>query len=505
MPINEPLDTRSLSGLVASRAAERPDADALTDGRQRLTWAEYADRTARLAGVLAAHGVGAGDRVGIHLPKSVHSFVAVHAVLRLAAVVVPIDWFAPTAYAGGVLADADVTALLTAASGRRLDGITEAGGCTITIDPTLDATADPAPIADSVPDDPAYIIYTSGSTGRPKGIVHTHASALAYARRAAATYGLTHDDRLANIAPLHFDQSTFELYAAPLVGATVLVVPDAVMRFPASLAELIEREGITVWYSVPYAITQLITRGAIEDRRFDHLRWVLFGGESFPPRAVAAAMCALPAARFSNVYGPAEVNHCTHHHLVEPPTDTEPIPIGLPWDGVDVVLIADDGTEVADEAPGELWVQAPTMMRGYWRRDDLTERSIVRRDGGSWYRTGDLVRRRADGLLVFVGRVDHQVKLRGHRIELEAVDAVLTDHPQVDGCAALIRHGSEGDDDQLLALVYPPPDDSVRRDLVQLARDRLPRYAVPAEIIGVDTLPRTGTGKIDRRAAADLL
>ena len=145
----------------------------------------------------------------------------------------------------------------------------------------------------------------------------------AYASRAVDTYGLTASDRLANIAPLHFDQSTFELWAGPLAGAAVVVVPDGVLRFPASLSDLVARERATVWYSVPYAITQLVTRGAPHDRDLTALRWVLFGGESFPPAALVAAQRALPHARFSNVYGPAEVNQCTFHHLDRPPTSPE--------------------------------------------------------------------------------------------------------------------------------------------------------------------------------------
>ncbi len=153
----------------------------------------------------------------------------------------------------------------------------------------LDA-APGAPLVEVDPGDPAYIIYTSGSTGRPKGIVHSHRSALAYATRGSDAYDLTAADRLANIAPLHFDQSTFELYAAPLVGAAVIIVPEPVLRFPASLSELIEEQRVTVWYSVPYLLDQLSTRGALDQRDLTSLRWVLFGGEVYPPGALARLM-----------------------------------------------------------------------------------------------------------------------------------------------------------------------------------------------------------------------
>ena len=233
-----------LTGLLDANAARDPGGAALTDGRTQLDWSEYQGRAASLGGALAGAGVRPGDRVAIHLPKSVDSFVAAHAIVRLGAVMVPIDWFAPPDYVADVILDADVAAIVSAADQQRIDEILgSAAGPPVL---AADAFAPPAGPADVDPSGPAYIVYTSGSTGTPKGIVHTHASALAYARRAVDTYELTSTDRLANIAPLHFDQSTFELWAGPLAGAAVVVVPDGVLRFPASLSDLVARERATV-------------------------------------------------------------------------------------------------------------------------------------------------------------------------------------------------------------------------------------------------------------------
>jgi amino acid adenylation domain-containing protein len=505
-----PSTPETLDQLLDLPADRRPDAEALTDGDERLTWRGYRDAADRLADTLAARGVRPGDRVGVHLPKSSRSFVAVHAILRADGVVVPIDPFAPPAYAAEVLRDAGVEVLVSGATGARLDAMLDDTSVRDVVDPTA-THDDPARSRSNVSvrsnmsvrsGDPAYIMYTSGSTGTPKGIVHTHASALAYARLAVSTYSLASDDRLANIAPLHFDQSTFELYAGPLAGALVLVVPDHLTRFPASLSDIVARERITVWYSVPYAITQLAARGVLDERDMSHLRWVLFGGESFPPLELAAVMRRLPGARFSNVYGPAEVNQCTYHHVDEPPDDDDPIPIGIPWEGTSVLVVDQDDRPIDGGEPGELLVSTDTMMDRYWGRPDLTDAAIQIRAGDRrrWYRTGDVVRRRADGLLVFVGRLDHQVKVRGHRIELEAVELVIADEPTVDACAVVV----DGDD-RLVALVAPPLTDAAHEALTARLRARLPRYAVPAEILEVDSLPRGGTGKIDRRAAVAAL
>jgi len=496
-----------LTRLLDANASRDPDGEAVTDGRVRLGWSEYRDRAASLGGALAAKGVRPGDRVAIHLPKSVDSFVAAHAIVRLGAVMVPVDWFAPPDYLAEVIRDAGVAAIVSSADEQQLRGITGAEFSPVVVAPDTDGPA--AAPADIDPSMPAYIVYTSGSTGKPKGIVHTHASAVAYASRAVATYGLTPSDRLANIAPLHFDQSTFELWAGPLAGAAVVVVPDGVLRFPASVSDLVARERATVWYSVPFAITQLVTRGAPEDRDLTSLRWVLFGGESFPPAALAAAQRALPRARFSNVYGPAEVNQCTFHHLdaqVDESAANVAVPIGRPWADTDVLLVDDADRALDGAGEGELLVSSATMMDGYWRRPELTAESVcVRPETGNarrWYRTGDLVRRLDDGTLVFLGRSDHQVKVRGFRIELEAVESVVTELPGVGACAVLVERG---DEDRLVALVAPAPPDDDRVAMLDVLRQRLPRYSVPAEIVGVASLPRTGVGKVDRAAAAALL
>ena len=223
-------------------------------------------------------------------------------------------------------------------------------------------------------------------------------------------------------------------------------------------------------------------------------------------------MRLIPSARVSNVYGPAEVNQCTRYHLDDPPPDDAPVPIGRAWDAAALRVVAADGPVAADRPvapgqPGVLLVASSTMMTGYWRRPDLTAASVVVDDDGvRWYVTGDLVVENADGDLVFLGRVDNQVKVRGHRIELEAIDAVLADVEGVEAATVVVDRSL--DDDRLVALLVISADhgagEVVERSLIALRRT-LPRYAVPAELLEVPDLPRTSTGKIDRTASAGLL
>jgi amino acid adenylation domain-containing protein len=524
------MDPTRLETSSSALPAVDPSAECLTDGRTALNWADAIDRVARLSHLLERCGVAIGDRVGVRLAKSVDSFVAVHAVLRAGAVMVPLDPMAPAAQAIVVIEDAGVAVVIADRRSRDLELVLDATSVHSVVLPG--APADPGVVTNRTvrlfteddlaaatptpesrvasPADPAYIIYTSGSTGQPKGIVHTHASALAYAEEAARHYGLHGADRFANIAPLHFDQSTFELYAAPLVGAAVLVVPDPILRFPASLSEMIARERITIWYSVPYLLEQLSTRGGLAERDLSALRWVLFGGEAFAPGQLSTLMAQLPDATFSNVYGPAEVNQCTVYDLTEAPNDS--VPIGRAWAAADVrVVDPDDLTTPAVDKPGVLLVSTPTMMSHYWNRPDLTAASTITDPSGRWYVTGDLVDRNATGELVFLGRVDNQIKLRGHRIELEAIDELLRDVTGVDAGITIVR--SIGDGDDVLVALVTPADSSLGAEARSLLaaevaaelNARLPRYAVPSAVHVVAALPRTGTGKIDRGASTSFL
>jgi amino acid adenylation domain-containing protein len=529
-----------LSQLLDHQRVENRDLDAeapaIMDGGRSLTWAEYVERVARASGALVAAGVRPGDRVALRLAKSIESFVMTHAVLRAGAVMVPVDPSAPNPLAASVLADSEASAFVTDASESTIADIIDglALRCVVVLGrddavPLAASTrlltdrdvwaAPPGELVEVDATAAAYIIYTSGSTGRPKGIVHSHQSALSYASAAAELYGLAPQDRLANIAALHFDQSTFELYSAPLAGSSVVVVPEPLLRFPASLTALLATQLVTVVYSVPSLFRQITSRGALDDRDLTTLRWVLFGGESYPPGQLAALMDKLPGTRFSNVYGPAEVNQCMFHHLSSAPTADAAVPIGRAWPAatVDVVDPEDLSERVEAGTAGVLIVRTPTMMTGYWNRPDLTAASMLERpdgQGGSqrWYVTGDLVVERDDGELEFLGRVDNQVKVRGHRIELEAVDDALGDIAGVRSGVAVVRRVASGDD-TVVALVVPTRSESgsgseadrFADGVIAELRRRLPHAAVPAEVVLVDDLPRTGTGKIDRRAAERLV
>jgi amino acid adenylation domain-containing protein len=354
--------------------------------------------------------------------------------------------------------------------------------------------------------DLSYILYTSGSTGTPKGVVHTHASGLSWARGTTNAYALRSTDRLSSHAPLHFDLSTFDYFASALVGATTVIVPEIYTKLPASFSSLIASEHLSVVYAVPYAFVQLLKHGAIDKRDLRALRWVLFAGEPFPPRLLRALMAAWPHARFSNIYGPTEVNGVTYHIVPETfiRSSDDSVPIGNPYAFASAMVMDEDGQPVEPGTAGELWVRSDTAMQGYWGRPDLNATAFVQHEGESFYRTGDLVRQRDDGVYVFLGRKDRQIKTRGHRVELAEVEAVLSKHEAVDAVAAFTVPDSEGSHRILAAVSVQPGAELAMSALREFAFARLHAYAVPEAIALLNPFPRTPTGKVDRLAAQDL-
>lgn len=517
------MAAETLPRLLQRSAETHGDKVAFRFGDDELSYGALAVRANQLANALRADGVRRGDLVGVLMGKGLENAVAVYGIMAAGAAYVPLDPAAPVAALERVAAGCDLRHLVIDAERRsraaKLLASTTRPGFVYGIDDIdLDSVAARSwdhvarheatdPGLDLSPRDRAYLIFTSGSTGTPKGIVHTHGSGVAYAEMAARLYGLTAEDRLSNFPPLHFDQSTFDFFSGPLVGATTVIIGPEHQLVPASLSQLIERERLTIWYSVPLALVQLVLYGVLDERDCSSLRWVVYGGEPFPLKHLKALMDRWPQARFSNCYGPAETNQCTYHHL-EPLTDAmvsadAGVPIGTACPGADLLVVDDDDSPVAVGETGQLLVNSPTMMQGYWGREDLNDRIFFHPAGVGdrrrYYRTGDLVRENTHRQLEFLGRGDRQIKTRGFRVELDEVEAVLSTHEAIEEAAVTTVQAEDGV--AIAAHVSLRPDTEV--DTLGLQRHvsaRLPRYAVPSAITFVEDFPRTTSGKIDYRA-----
>ena len=525
------FDNYFLLPHVIDKTAERyPDNQVFRFEDTAVTYTEAAHQTNQLAHMLIKQGVQRGDRVGIYLHKHVYSGIALHGIMKAGAAYVPLDPSMPISRLEFVLQDCGIRHVISERS--KLANLKQVAAnvphlaCVIGPNAPQDASfqviswQEVGKMPTTLPiipglmeDDLAYIMYTSGSTGTPKGLMHTHRSGLAYAKASAELYAIQPDDILGNHAPLHFDVSTFDYFAGPIAGATTVIIPEEYKMLPASLTELIQDEKMTIWYSVVTALVEMLYHGALADRDLSSLRWVHYCGEPFLPKHLKAWMELLPNARFSNVYGPAEVNQCTYFNVPPLPNKYEEVytPIGHVWDVADWLVVDEDDNEVTPGEPGELLICAPTRMQGYWNQPDLTEAGYYRQKPFPnapyekiFYRTGDLVQLDEDGEFKFLGRKDRQMKIRGYRVELDEIEAAIASHEAVAETAVYPLPDGTGSKRIEAAVILRDETAVDMAELQKHAGTKLPSYAVPPTFVRYDTFPRTGSGKINRRALQEM-
>ena len=485
-----------LQDLVSRAAAERPDALAVRGPDGDLSYAELDARANRIARALSSAGVASGDRVAIALPKSAEAVAAMQGVLRLGAAYVPVDVQSPPARQRTVMLDCGVRALVArpdeahASLQSGAEGIFLLAADGLRGGALASVSAEPVPPPAIRASDNAYILYTSGSTGRPKGVCISHTNAMAFVSWAVEALDARASDRFANHAPFHFDLSVLDLYAAFAVGAAVCIVPEGAAFAAKELVRFVRAERITVWYSVPSAITLMMEHGDLLAEAPGSLRALLFAGEPFSMKHLRRLREAWPALAMWNLYGPTETNVCTAHQVGRIAPEQTSIAIGRAVCGDRVWARTDHGVEAMPGEEGELLVQGPTVFAGYWGQPPRSDET---------YPTGDRVRVGESGEFYFLGRRDHMVKVRGHRIELGEIESAVLHHASVREASAVVV--GDGLSARLVVFVATAGEKApTLLDVKRLCADKLPRYMIPDDAVSLGELPRNRNGKVDRLA-----
>ncbi|MTE17004.1 non-ribosomal peptide synthase/polyketide synthase [Nocardia aurantiaca] len=499
------LPAETLAGLLDARAAQDPDADALVFEGARVAYADLARRVNRLARLLISEGIGPDDIVGITAQRSIDMVVALWAVVAAGAAYVPVDPSHPADRIAHVLGTSGVTLVLTVGGAElpELDGVRVLDVAELTESGALDGLSD-APIAEAErrgvlrPDNLAYVLYTSGSTGLPKGVATSHRAIMNQLRWLEDRYGVTRADRIMQRAPLAFDVSVWECFLPAMVGAPLVIPRPGGHQDLDYLAGLMREFGVTIAEHVPSVLAALVAEGHGDAlHSFRHLHT---GGEALPVELLGK-LRELVGGSVHNAYGPTEAAISTVYHEF---SDAEPdfeVAIGRPnWNTRAYVL---DGRlrPVPTGVIGELYLAGAQLARGYQGRGGLTADRFVADPfgvpGARMYRTGDLVKWNRGGDLVYVGRNDFQVKLRGQRIELGEIEAALLSAPGVAHAVVLLARDTAGTD-CLVGYVSGAGLDA--ETLLEHARTQLPAYMVPVHLAVLDEMPLTSVGKLDRNA-----
>lgn len=493
-----------ITAWLEQALARGGDRVALTHADRSLTYQGVEERSALVASRLRARGVKPGDRVALHMEKSLDCVLALLGVLRAGAAYVPIDLRLPVTRK---IRLREVTRPSLAIDSAKTQAWEWAGDMpTASIESLLEgemASDSGAALPPLSPALPAYLLFTSGSSGEPKAVEVSQEAAYSFARWAARATGLTEADSIASVTGFHFDLSTYDLFAGLGANAHVVLVPQGVTTFPAQLARLLEQQKITTLYAVPSTISLLAEHGQLAARNLASLRCLIAAGDLFP-LAPALRFREATGCRLFNFYGPTETNVCTFFELPATFPPDRVVPIGQPAAGDECRILRESG-ELAESGKGELLVSGPTLMAGYFRDADANARAFLEAEGKRWYRTGDLVERADEGDFLFVGREDGQVKSWGHRVHPNETELALAALPAVAECAVVALPDPRAGF-LLHALVVARAGAAEGAEELQAAlRSRLPSHFLPVSLRLVASLPHTANGKVDRRAVREIL
>ncbi|MFH9091009.1 amino acid adenylation domain-containing protein, partial [Streptomyces sp. NPDC017673] len=449
--------------------------------------------------LLLEHGVGPESLVAVLMERSVETVVALLAVLKAGGAYVPLDVRSPAERLSRVMADTGAPVLLTDRASRGVEF--EHAARVLVVDDTGQPAASPSddPGITSRPEQLAYVMYTSGSTGVPKGVAVTHADVVALA--ADRRFRTDAHRRVLMHSPHAFDASTYEMWVPLLSGGTVVVAPPGDLDVRALEREIRDQGVTALWLTA--GLFRLLAQEA--PGAFTGVREVWTGGDVVPSAMVRRVLEACPGIVVTDGYGPTETTtFATCHPLRSVAEVTDTVPIGRPMDGMRVYVLDAGLRLVPVGVAGELYIAGAGLARGYLNRPGLTAERFVADPYGApgtrMYRTGDVVRWSADGRLVFIGRADDQVKLRGFRIEPGEIEAVLAGCDGVAQAAVVVREDAP-DVKRLTAYVVPeggaaPDAQSLRARVAAV----LPDYMVPSAFVVLEALPLTPNGKLDRKA-----
>jgi amino acid adenylation domain-containing protein len=491
--------------LFDAQADRTPDRTALVFGDERLTFATLQRRSNQLAHHLIERGVTQGTSVGVAMHRSPDMVVGMLAILKAGGAYLPLDPAYPQDRLALMIEDADVGLILTDPD---VVGFPESRAQMIDVR-GYDESAYPSdpPPNRATPDDTMFVIFTSGSTGRPKGVLGTHRGMLNRFAWQWQTYPFADGEVCCGKTSLNFVDHVWETWGPLLKGHTLVLVPDAIVHDAARFVDLLAEHRIQRLVTVPSLMSTLLRSVPDIASRLSHLRFCTLSGERLPMDLAAEFSAALPGTVLLNLYGMSEGSADATWYDQRWPTTSDTFPIGRPIHNMRVYLLDEERRPVPIGATGEVYLAGVGLAKGYVARPDLTAERFLddpfdESPGARMYRSGDLARWLPEGVLEFVGRVDHQVKVRGIRIEPGEIEATAR---SIDGVEDVVVTAHEmGQDRQLVAYVtlggtHAPTPTRIRDQLAA----RLPEYMVPGRVLVLDTIPRTPHGKVDRQALPD--
>ena len=489
--------------LFNETASRFPNKPALIDDEIVLSFKELQNQAWTIAWHIEALGTGNNQPVAILLGDSWQAIAAILGTLYSGNCYAPMDTKNPADRMQKILGNLNPVCIITDTAGAK--SLADSGNRieVMNVDEIDLHLQVPEPFGykDCIDTDPAYIIHTSGSTGIPKGVAISHLSVMDYIGWAMETFDISEDEIIGNQAPLVFDNSTLDLYLMVFAGATLCLIPKHLFMFPARLMDYINEKGINFVFWVPSVLVNVANLQILDNLDVPGLQKVLFAGEVMPTKPLNYWRHHLGSeVLFANLYGPTEITvDCTYHILEREYDDNEVLPIGKPCRNSDVLILNERGQVCKENEPGELCVRGSSLALGYWNNPEKTEAAFVQNPLNPHYpekiyRTGDLVYSDENGEIIFVGRMDNQIKHLGYRIELGEIEhAVSTLFDNLHPCVIYDETNKK------IVLIYESASEISAREFRRALSKVLSKYMIPSEFIHVKNLQYNTSGKIDRK------
>lgn len=440
----------------------------------------------------------------VYLPKSINSIISFMGALYAGSPYAPIDYAIPMARMKKTIENLVPSAIVTDIDGKKK--LTESGIETeiVLIDDLLYSDCDNAAVDTALSKvcdlDCAYIMYTSGSTGTPKGVTVSHRGVIDYVLWLADTFPIGKESIIGMQSAFHFDNSVFDMYLAFFTGAKTMIIPEILFMYPEKLTEYIKQTEISVIFWVPTVMISVANAQVLESTKLDKLKLILFAGEVMPNTQLNYWRKNLPDCMYVNMYGPTESTDIATYYIVDREYENhETLPIGKPCANMKALILDENNNLCTDGVQGELCIGGSGIASGYWNTPDITEKAFVQNPLNTkyrelLYRTGDLVYKNEDGNIIFIGRADSQIKLRGNRIELGDLESAASAMDGVDSCCAMFNT-----EKQEIVLFLETSENIVPRKFNLGLKQYIPSYMLPSKIITTDKFPHTPSGKIDRQ------
>lgn len=504
---------KNIMEYLEESAKAFPDKVALVDANGSVTYGEVRNLARKAAtALLLRTGGRINEPVAVMMEKGVPMLTAFFAVTYSGGFYTPLDVSSPAVRLEKIIDTLSPAFVIVSEAYREAaEKLGVPKDRVLLLDEMITTPVDPEAIrralAGKIDTDPAYTLFTSGSTGVPKGVTICHRSILDYIEWVGRTFPFTEEDRLASQAPFHFDNSVLDIYTVIKTGATLYITPERLFLSPVRLIEYLNLHKITAIFWVPSVLIYLAGSGVLEKAKPIFLNKILFAGEEMPNKQLNRWRKAIPEALYANLYGPTEITDvCTYFIVDRPMEDDEPLPIGIPCDNTDILVLNESDQPVRGGEKGELCVRGSSLALGYYRAPEKTAAAFVQNPLNPYYperiyRTGDMVRYNERHELIFLGRKDFQIKHMGYRIEIGEIETAVLSLPEIENGCILYEEKT-----QKIVLFYQSAEEKdVERQIQTALRGMLPKYMLPNRLIRMERLPLNQNGKIDRNRLRESL